>query len=119
MIKTLEVIVSTGIRQGKYKSGNVQSTQSKDTHQRKLLSLRQLQRPEDRHRIDQNQDIRQDMNGRVGEPERLPIETETRDSGIIELGERDTVCPSADDSPCSVHGEESDKKGTGEAHSWG
>jgi hypothetical protein len=65
---------------------DVQSTQSEDSHQRKSLSPRQLQRSQGRHRIDQDQDIRQDVNSRVGEPQRLLIETESRHGRIPELG---------------------------------
>lgn len=71
---------------------NVQSTQRKDGHQRDLLSLGQLQRSEDRHGIDQDQDVGEDVDGRVREPEGFLIEAESRDGGIGLVSAHDHLC---------------------------
>lgn len=57
------------------------------------------------------------MNGRVGEPQCLLIEAEPRNGRIPEFLNRDTIGPSTEDRPCSVHGEERNQKITSEAHS--
>lgn len=95
---------------------SLQTTQSENRHQSKLLPLGQLKRLEHRHRIDQDQEIGQDMDGRVGEPECLLAKAEARHFRIPELGKRDAIRPGAGNRPCSVHGEEADENGAGQAH---
>lgn len=56
------------------------------------------------------------MDGGVGEPERLFVETEAWDSFIPELRQRDTVCPGTGDGPGTVEAEKSNEDPTCQAH---
>lgn len=89
--------------------GNVQSTKCKDTHQCKFLLSGKLKRFEDRHWVDQDQKIGQNVDGRVREPKGLLVETESRYAGIPEFGQRHAVCPGAENCPSSVDGKECDE----------
>lgn len=90
-------------------SENIQSTKSEDGHQCKLLLPWKLKSAEDRHGIDQDQNISQNVDGGVGKPKGLLVETESRYTGIPKFGQRYAVCPGTDNCPSSVDGEESDE----------
>lgn len=84
-----------------------QSTKGKNTHQGQLLLSGQLERLEDGHRQYQDDQIGQNVNCRIREPESLLVETEAWHRSVPEFGDRYAVRPGTGDCPCSVNNGES------------
>lgn len=85
-----------------FNGGGIPSTQRKDAHNSNLLPARELEAFQRRHRVDNNHDIREDVDCRVGEPEALFVETVSVDVFVPEFGDRNAVEPGAEDGPGTV-----------------
>lgn len=116
MTKTLGMLAGVDGRWRRMRHS--QCAQGKDGHQGDLLSAGNLEVLEDRHRVDQDEDVGKDVDGRVGEPEGLLVQTKALDRVIPEFREREAVQPGAEDGPCAVHAEEADQAPTSESHAW-
>lgn len=99
--------------------GDLQYPQGEDSHESKLLPLRELELPQDWHGVDQEQNIGKDVDSRVGEPQGLSVETVSRNGIIPELCHGDTVKPRANEDPYSVDGEKSNQTPAGKSHPGG
>lgn len=96
------MLVCASVRNDGQDEANVQNTQQENSNQCNLLSSGQLELIQHRHRVHHDQNIREDMNRRIGEPKRFLVQTIPFDTIIPEPSHGNTIQPSAHDRPGAV-----------------
>lgn len=84
--------------------GDVQPAKREDTHNCDLLPLGKLQAFQHGHWVYDDQEIGEDVDCGVGEPQGGPVEAAAWDIVVPEFGHRQAVQPCAEDGPGAVYG---------------